>query len=152
MNFLNTSPMLKKLISIQEASDISNKSIQTIRRAIKAKKLGYKRKRTPQGFNYLIDFDSLIDLYRLKISKANSTENLATTNENHPAKENAGMDVSNEDLKSFTKLLEKMIAQHNDERQNMLRLVSTLQEKIFALENQLNLLQMPAKKWYQLWK
>ncbi|MFA5948525.1 MAG: hypothetical protein WC806_06215, partial [Candidatus Gracilibacteria bacterium] len=116
------------------------------------KKLGYKRIRTPQGFNYLIDFDSLIDLYRLKISKADSTENLATTSENQPAKENAGMDVSNEDFKSFTKLLEKMVSQHNDERQNMLRLVSTLQEKIFALENQLALLQAPAKKWYQLWK
>ncbi|MFA5948478.1 MAG: hypothetical protein WC806_05975, partial [Candidatus Gracilibacteria bacterium] len=78
--------MLKKLISIQEASDISNKSIQTIRRAIKAKKIIYRRKKTPQGFNYLIDFDSLIDLYRLKISKADSTENLATTSENQPAK------------------------------------------------------------------
>ena len=31
--------MAKDFITIQEASDLSNKSIQTIRRAIKAKKL-----------------------------------------------------------------------------------------------------------------
>ena len=37
--------MAKEFISIQEAAELSNKSVQTIRRAIKAKKLNSKGKK-----------------------------------------------------------------------------------------------------------
>jgi len=45
-----------------------------------------------------------------------------------------------------------MIKQHSEERQNFVRLIGTLQEKIFVLENQVNILQAPKKKWFQVWK
>jgi len=65
----------------------------------------------------------------------------------------AGKDmISADEFRNFTKILEKMVNQHSDERQNFMRLVNTLQEKIFVLENQMNLLKTPAKKWYQVWK
>jgi len=48
--------------------------------------------------------------------------------------------------------MERIVSQHSEERQNFLRLVNTLQEKVFVLENQLNLLKAPAKKWYAIWK
>ncbi|MBD3360937.1 hypothetical protein GF366_04000 [Candidatus Peregrinibacteria bacterium] len=60
--------------------------------------------------------------------------------------------ITADDFKNFTKTLEKMMNQHAEERQNFLRLVNTLQEKIFVLENQLNLLKSPQKKWYKFWK
>ena len=145
--------MSNNLISIQESADLTQKSIQTIRRAIKSKKIKFRRDKTPQGFNYLVDKDSLFDFYGMK------NEPQAQTN-SEPAKEpitfQAGdetMTVNTDDFKAFVQTLKTMISQHSEERQNFLRLVNTMQEKIFVLENQVNLLKAPAvKKWYQLWK
>jgi len=53
--------MANQLLSIQEAADLSNKSVQTIRRLIKGGKVKYRRKRTSQGFNYQIDKASLLE-------------------------------------------------------------------------------------------
>ena len=50
--------MSSEYISIQEAADLTGKSIQTIRRAIKTKKVEFKRRKTPQGFNYQIKASS----------------------------------------------------------------------------------------------
>lgn len=59
--------------------------------------------------------------------------------------------VDVEDFKSFALTMERLVSQHAEERQSFLRLVNTLQEKIFVMENQINLLKAPSKKWYQLW-
>jgi hypothetical protein len=62
-------------ITIQEASELANKSIQTIRRSLKSKKLKYKRQDTPQGFNYLIQTLVLTDNQaRRKIEQMMITE------------------------------------------------------------------------------
>ena len=60
--------MAETLLSIQEAAKISGKSIQTLRRALKAKKIRSQKKKTPQGFNYLVVQDSLMSFYKLKPS------------------------------------------------------------------------------------
>lgn len=147
--------MSKKYISIQDAAELSKKSIQTIRRAIKAKKLNFRKKKTPQGFNYLIDHESLCRLYKIKISP-NPKEEIkppkTKTNKVSSKKDSQNIHITADDFKNFTKTLEKMMNQHAEERQNFLRLVNTLQEKIFVLENQLNLLKSPQKKWYKFWK
>ncbi len=62
------------------------------------------------------------------------------------------LSVEPEDFKAFVKTMETLFAQHNEERQNFLRLINTLQEKIFVMENQLNLLKAPQSKWFQFWK
>ncbi|MBT4916988.1 helix-turn-helix domain-containing protein [Candidatus Peregrinibacteria bacterium] len=160
--------MAKKFLTIQEAADLSNKSVQTIRRAIKAKKLGCKKQRTPQGFNYMVNRESLYAAYNIKIEESVKEEPKAEVKEEIREEaettqkveveakveetQDSDMQILAEDLKNFTKTLDRMVTQHADERQNFMRLVNTLQEKIFVLENQMNLLKEPSKKWYQVWK
>ncbi len=168
--------MSKEYISIQDASDLSNKSVQTIRRAIKSKKLACRKRKTPQGFNYLISRASLCEIYNLPMQEdvdAKIEETTVSTQQSTAAapeeesqvkkavknqvnKVVAGEEdtliVTSEDFREFTRNLETMLHQHSEERQNFLRLVNTLQEKIFVLENQLKLLQSPPKKWYSFWK
>ena len=52
--------MVNQLITIFEAANLTNKSVQTIRRLIKTGKIKFKRKRTAQGFNYMVDKASLL--------------------------------------------------------------------------------------------
>lgn len=163
--------MTKEFITIHEAAEISGKSVQTIRRALKTKKIKFRKKGTAQGFNYLISRSSILDFYSVKNSfsgGANVNEVVSENQEKIPfesvekkteklveetaAKSFEGFSVSTDDFRNFTKTLERMVTQHSEERQNFLRLVNTLQEKIFILENQMNLLQSPRKRWYQLWK
>lgn len=56
---------MTQYIAIKEAADLSGKSAQTIRRMIKSKKLKYRKDRTPQGFNYLIDLESVKENFKL---------------------------------------------------------------------------------------
>lgn len=142
--------MIKDLISIQDAADLTKKSIQTIRRAIKAKKFKFRRDKTPQGFNYMIDKNSLCEFYEIKSALYSSGE---------PTKEPVAfesktetMTIDIDDFKAFAQTLKTMMAQHSEERQNFLRLVNTMQEKIFVLENQIGLLRAPQKKWFHFWK
>lgn len=150
--------METKFISIQEASNLSQKSIQTIRRAIKSKKLKVRKMKTPQGFNYLIDKGSLCGFYGLgNVETPSSTdvkkESIPDFDTEKSASKSTGRNlISADDFRNFTKVLDKMVNQHSEERQNFMRLVNTLQEKIFVLENQMNLLKTPARKWYQVWK
>lgn len=59
--------MARKLISIQEAADLSQKSSQTIRRLIKNSKIKSKKQRTPQGFNYQVDKESLAKYFGIDL-------------------------------------------------------------------------------------
>lgn len=52
---------IQELITIIQAAQISGKSIQTIRRMIKQKKIRVRKQKTPQGFNYLIVKESIVD-------------------------------------------------------------------------------------------
>jgi len=163
--------MPKNYITIQEAADLSRKSVQTIRRAIKAKKLKARKEKTPQGFNYKVEKASLAELYGImvgaeKISNVKPAPQKEETKSEEKSvkkaepkeskKEESSKDdeptISKEDLLGFTQTVERLMNQHSEERQNFLRLITTLQEKIFVLENQINLLTAPKKKWYQLWK
>ena len=156
--------MSKKFISIQQAADMSEKSIQTIRRGIKSKKFKFKKQKTPQGFNYLVDRESFCTAYNVKdttskdTTKETNTESKNTTEKQKTNTKAEATEVSTENfitldhLKEFTNTLDRMMKQHSEERQNFVRLIGTLQEKIFVLENQVNILQAPKKKWFELWK
>lgn len=160
--------MIKQYISIQDAADMSGKSIQTIRRAIKARKFLFKKVRTPQGFNYDIEKDSLCRFYKMtteaSVQAAPAKTEKQTEKTAEPKSETKAMSeetkevkkekryVEADDLKVFTMTLERLIAQHGDERQSFLRLINNLQEKIFVLENQLSLLKAPEKKWFSFWR
>jgi len=142
-------------ITIQEAAELADKSIQTIRRALKGKKLKFKRQDTPQGFNYLINRESLCSIYKIVIKGEKQAEVKEEAKESAPkvtATKSDKMMISAEDFNSFARTMESLISQHSEERRSFLHLVNTLQEKIFVLENQINLLKEPKAKWYQVWR
>ncbi|MDX9970305.1 MAG: helix-turn-helix domain-containing protein [Candidatus Gracilibacteria bacterium] len=169
--------MVQEYLTIQEAADLVNKSFQTLRRAIKSNKIKYRRQRTPQGFNYMIIKESLFDYYKVNPS---ASENLEVSEsslkaipvekaeivietaekkseENKIVSEEKSIEknedyLTKEDLSAITQTLEKMISQHSEERQNFIRLINTLNEKIFTLENQVKLLSAPKKSWLSFWK
>jgi len=149
--------MSNNLITIQEAADLTQKSIQTIRRAIKSKRIKFRRDKTPQGFNYLIDKDSVMEFYEVRAvepqSQANPAPTTAQNTEPMTFTNEETMNVNVHDFKAFVQTMQTMISQHSEERQSFLRLVNTMQEKIFVLENQINLLKAPqVRRWYQIWK
>lgn len=141
--------MSETFLTIQEAAEISGKSIQTIRRAVKSKKVVIKKKRTPQGFNYLLGKDSLLKYYGIQatlferdaggIKGSAKTKSLTTEF------------ATVEDLKKFQKDISEVLEEHKKEKESFMRFMKAFQERFVVLENQLKLLEQPKKKWYQLW-
>lgn len=66
--------MAATLLTIQEASKFSGKSTQTIRRLLKNNKIKCRKQRTPQGFNYQLDRDSLAKYFGLNIEEIKETK------------------------------------------------------------------------------
>lgn len=146
--------MAQTFLTIQESAKIANKSIQTIRRAIKSKKLKSRKRKTPQGYNYMIDKDSLISAYDLKIvfdeqmkEKKKKRGKISKT-----PRKLAKQYLTNDDLGVFKDTVQSLIDQHEKDKENFFRLVKTFQDRMVAMENQVKLLETPKKKWYQLWK
>jgi hypothetical protein len=142
--------MPETLLSIQEAAAVSGKSIQTIRRAIKSRKVTVKRKKTPQGFNYLIGKESLMKYYKMQASLFEREQ----AGLDHGKKSNAVAKefATLEDLKKLQKDIEAVLDGHKKEKESFMRFMKAFQEKFVVLENQMKLLEAPKKKWYQIWK
>jgi hypothetical protein len=139
--------MTETLLSIQEAAALSGKSIQTIRRAVKSKRLSVKKKKTPQGFNYLISKESLLKHYKIQASLFEREAGGLNTGKEKTysvAKEFATL----EDLKKLQKDIEAVLEDHKKEKESFVRFMKAFQEKFVVLENQLKLLESPKKKWY----
>ena len=141
--------MTETYITIQESSDLSGKSIQTIRRAIKSKKLKSKKKKTPQGFNYMVSRESVIDVYKLRIPKDDRKQQTVKKKGKEMAQEFATID----DLKKIQADLEAVLKENDKAKESFMRFMKTFQEKFIVMENQLKLLEEPSKKrWYQFWR
>ena len=141
--------MSETFLTIQEAAELSGKSIQTIRRAVKSKKVVIKKKRTPQGFNYLLGKDSLFKFYGIQANlferDAGGIKDSAKTK--GLTKEFATI----EDLKKFQKDISDVLEEHKKEKDSFMRFMKAFQERFVVLENQLKLLEQPKRKWYQIW-
>lgn len=74
--------MAVQLITIQQAAKMSQKSTQTIRRLIKTNKLKCKRRRTPQGFHYEVQKDSLAKYFNLDFIEEEVKGGSKNVNEN----------------------------------------------------------------------
>lgn len=152
--------MAETLYSIQEAAAFAGKSVQTIRRALKSKKLTAKKQRTPQGFNYLIHEESLVSFYKL----ANTTRQhksikseaepvasttLAEATQTSLVQEYASKDEFTEQKRN----IDKLIDENRKDKETFMRFVKVFQDRFTALENQVKLLGEPGKKkWYHFWK
>jgi len=152
-------------LSIKEAADLSGKSIQTIRRLIKAKKVKFKKDRTPQGFNYLIDEQSFCDLYNLQRSQTTrpieentakaeeiTTAEVATVDNSPQAvQQNQVAMVEYDTVNEFNCTIQKIVDQHGKEKENLFKLIETFQNKVISLENKLKVETLSQKKWYKFW-
>ena len=140
--------MASSLISIQDAAELSGKSIQTIRRAIKVNKIAHKRKKTPQGFNYLINKESIVQTYKLRIPKNARKQGGLKKGKKSLTQEFATVD----DLKSVQSDIEKMLTENEKVKKSFMQFMKTFQDRFAVMENQLKLLEEPnKKKWYQFW-
>jgi len=144
---------------------LSNKSIQTIRRAIKGKKLKARKSKTPQGYNYMVDRQSLVSIYDLKNIDESKLNKETTENENETKdtdelktevaktqKKLSKQFITSEELGLFKETMQKLIDQHEKDKENLFRLIKSFQDRMIVLENQVKMLEAPKKKWYEIWK
>jgi hypothetical protein len=157
--------MAQTFLTIQEAAMLSNKSIQTIRRAIKGKKLKARKSKTPQGYNYMVDRQSLVSIYDLKNIDESKLNNETAENENETKesdelknevaktqKKLSKQFITSEELGLFKETMQKLIDQHEKDKENLFRLIKSFQDRMIVLENQVKMLEAPKKKWYEIWK
>jgi len=142
--------MAETLYTIQEAAEAAGKSVQTIRRALKSKKLIAKKQKTPQGFNYLIGEEALVAFYKVERphgalkTKAAATEQTSITTEY----------ASQEEVTEQKRILGRLVEENRKDKDTFMRFVKVFQERFTALESQVKLLEEPGKKkkWFQFWK
>jgi hypothetical protein len=142
--------MSETFLTIQETAEMTGKSIQTIRRAVKSKKVTVKKKRTPQGFNYLIGKDSILKYYKIQASlferEAGGIKDPAKT------KGLTAEFATIDDLKKFQKDIEMVLEEHKKEKESFMRFMKAFQERFVVMENQLKLLEQPKRHWYEFWR
>lgn len=157
-------------MSIKEASELSGKSVQTLRRAIKSRRIKSKRQRTPQGYNYLVHQGSIIGYYRLKeklfdreqkgLNEDPTSRLTSQLNNRNSKKYSNKLFVFTEkkyitpgDLANFNKAFKDFVRQSHREKEELLCLIKAFQERMIVLENQVKLLEAGTqKKWYEFWK
>lgn len=146
-------------ISIKDAAEISGKSVQTIRRMIKAKKLKFKKERTPQGFNYLLEAESVYshfgverddsapeitndanqtDIVEAVEAKVKEEDSLNTPVAPAVAQDRSHQKIVNyEPVKEFNDTIQKIVDQHGKEKENLFKLIESFQNKVIHLETKL---------------
>jgi len=147
--------MAETLLTIQEVAAITGKSLQTIRRAIKAKKLTAKRKRTPQGFNYLVTQESVSSFYKIGMKALNRDREQGSVNtkEKGVSTDTNSAFATLSDLRAMEKEVVDLLEEYKKEKESFMRFMKAFQERFVVLENQLKLLEEPKKKsWLQFWK
>lgn len=145
--------MAETFLSIQEAAQISGKSIQTIRRALKTNRLIHKQKKTPQGFNYMISREGLIQLYKLRLDEQTAEREKGGLNSLlHENQNLLSQFASKEEFKKLQNELENILSRQKEEKDNFVRFMKSFQDKFVVLEHQFKLLEQPKKKWYHFWK
>lgn len=149
-----------ELININEAAALSGKSIQTIRRMIKQKKVKVKKQTTPQGFNYLIIKESLFAIAQQpdQTTKQAGGQQLTSTrttsqtgDREHRPLDSLDFGLIKSELGTFNSTIQKLISQSERDKENFFSLIKTFQDRIVMLENHIKLLEAPKKKWWQLW-
>ncbi len=158
--------MSAKFLTIQDAAALTNKSVQTIRRAIKAKKVRAKKSKTPQGFNYMVEKESLFDAFGIN----DENKELPTSESTEVSVENLqSLAISSEAVNTlrsiekqygevkdlfgnFNKTMQTLVEHNNQERENFYRLMKTFQDRVVMLEEHVRVLNdKGSKRWYKFW-
>jgi hypothetical protein len=148
--------MAQTFLNINEAAELTDKSVQTIRRAIKSKRIKARKRKTPQGYNYMVDKDSLKKAYEfVKKAEDKKKQGKAKSRKGKISKTPRKLQkqyLTQDDIGVFKDTIKKLVDQHEKDKENLFRLIKSFQDRIVVLENQVKLLEQPAKKWYQFWK
>lgn len=151
-----------QLITINEAANLLGKSIQTIRRMIKQKKIEVRKQRTPQGFNYLIVKESLRE--SLTMAGVSSTTDApsfinAEVREHRNIDENESStsqmnfeDTFRDQLEQFGSTIQKLIEQNQQDKSNFFQLIKTFQDRNSLLEDRIKQLEAPRPAKWKFWK
>jgi len=159
--------MNETLITITDAASLSGKSIQTIRRAIKAKKIKVKKQKTPQGFNYLIVKDTLLECYQIgekqelreiPIEK-HTDETIANLDiqETIPSEsvslvDQEAIERTERSVQILDEKVNEVVLRYSHEREQVTQVMKDFKDRVLILENQVRMLQAPKKAWFQFWK
>ncbi|MCX6733232.1 MAG: hypothetical protein NTX63_00280 [Candidatus Peregrinibacteria bacterium] len=159
--------MNETLITITDAASLSGKSIQTIRRAIKAKKIKVKKQKTPQGFNYLIVKDTLLECYQIgerqelreiPIEK-HTDETIANLDiqETIPSEsvslvDQEAIERTERSVQILDEKVNEVVLRYSHEREQVTQVMKDFKDRVLILENQVRMLQAPKKTWFQFWK
>jgi len=162
-------------ISIKESSELSGKSVQTIRRMIKAKKIKFRKDKTPQGFNYLVEKISLCEYFGISLAGEESAQ--VENNSNSQVEEVEAVEVQTintsveeakevqniittdrshqkivnyEPVREFNETMQKLIEQHGKEKENLFKLIESFQNKVIHLETKIKDTRTK-KSWLKLW-
>jgi len=141
-------------ITIKDAAELSGKSVQTIRRLIKSKKVKFKRDKTPQGFNYLIDKNSFMEFYNITRGHTNLNETAIPVETAEIKDDTTAITLkqSFDAAVEFNETVRQMIKQHSTEKESLFKLIDSFQGKVIALENRLKIESEKANKpWYRFW-
>ena len=140
-------------ITLSQAANMTGKSVQTIRRMVKRKRVQIRRQKTPQGFNYLIDQNSLMLYLNSREANVNNQSSLPSSIPSLSYERvHTGIDenVRARELERLTITIEKLITQGEKDKENFFSLIKTFQERVAVLENQIKLLEAPKPRWWQL--
>lgn len=85
-------------VSLQDASLVSNKSPQTIRRMIKANKIRYRKYKTPQGFTYLVEKNSLMNFFEMEEADPTSKDVILDSIESNEDTEEGDFELVEENV------------------------------------------------------
>ena len=123
-------------ITIKDAAELSGKSVQTIRRLIKSKKVKFKRDKTPQGFNYLIDKNSFMEFYNITRGHTNLNETAIPVETAEIKDDTTAITLkqSFDAAVEFNETVRQMIKQHSTEKESLFKLIDSFQGKVIALE------------------
>ncbi|MBP9718193.1 helix-turn-helix domain-containing protein [Candidatus Gracilibacteria bacterium] len=145
---------MEQLLTIIEAAQTTGKSIQTIRRMIKHKKIKVKRQKTPQGFNYMIAKDSLVDFFeKSKPTQAVPELDTQETTRDHRSLNDEHIQQFRGEVDRFNTTIQHLIGQMDSDKNKFFDLIKTFQDRVIILENQIKLLESPKHTWWErMWK
>lgn len=136
-----------EFITINESATLTGKSVQTIRRMVKKRKIQTKRQRTAQGFNYMVNKESLLDYARQ--TTQTPSQPMDPTIQAAPSEEREHRPITQD----FASTIQKLVDQHSKDKDNLFQLIKTFQDRVFTLESHIKLLESPQdqKRWWHLW-
>lgn len=158
-------------VTLPEAAKILGKSLQTMRRMVKNKRIPSKKEETPQGFFYQVNLEDLNNFVDTSTGQLNTRtdSNRISQNQNPTTQtKKSGSQIklrrhrtvrqdrsSNEffekEMERLNSIVQNLVEQARSDKENLFGVIKTFQERVSLLENHIKYLKAPKRKWWKLW-